>query len=180
MSIIRQVRLDDAQVIADIYAPYCATPISFELVAPSAGEMADRIERLSATYPWLVYEDERQLCGYAYASPHHERQAYRWSVNVSVYIRDSARRRGIGRSLYQQLFSDLREQRFINAYAGITLPNESSVGLHEALGFHLVGVYEQVGFKCGQWHDVAWYGLRLQAPQAIPQEPKTPGPVAGV
>src|SRR5262249_51171207 len=101
-----------------------------------------------------------------------EGAASQWSVDVAVYVREGRRRSGTGRALYTSLFQALVLQGFYNAYAGITLPNPASVGLHEALGFQPVGVYRQVGYKCGAWHDVGWWQLALQPPLGQPQPPK--------
>jgi phosphinothricin acetyltransferase len=103
-----------------------------------------------------------EVVGYAYASKHHERAAYQWSLDVSAYIDDRYRRQGIGRALYTSLFALLRLQGYYAAHAGITLPNAGSVGLHEALGFRPVGVYRSVGYKLGAWHDVGWWQLTLR------------------
>src|SRR5262249_55483808 len=113
----------------------------------------------------------------AYASPHRQRAAYDWSVDVSVYIRDNMRRMGVGRALYTSLFAILRLQGFYNAVAGTTLPNPGSIGLHQAMGFQPVGVYHNIGYKCGAWHDVAWWQLALRAPDAPPQPPIALGEV---
>jgi phosphinothricin acetyltransferase len=136
---IRLATEDDAVQIAEIYAPFCReTPISFETEPPAAGEMRERIARTVKSYPWLVCDDGGQILGYAYASRHRERAAYRWSVDVSVYVREGRRRTGLGRALYTSLFALLRLQGFQNALAGATLPNSGSVGLHEAMGFEPV------------------------------------------
>ncbi len=172
-ALLRLANLNDAEQIAGVYAPYCNTPISFELTPPGADEMRQRQSRVLRQYPWLVCEESGKLLGYAYASTHRERAAYRWSVDVSVYIHEDHHRRGIGRALYSSLFKLLRLQRYVNAYAGITLPNAASVGLHESMGFQLVGVYSQVGYKYGVWHDVGWYQLLLQPRPAAPAEPRT-------
>ena len=170
--IIRLATLDDAEAIRDIYAPICeATPISFETQAPSADEMRRRIAKTLESLPWLVREQEGEIVGYAYASSHRERAAYRWSVDVSAYVRDGHRRSGVGRALYTSLFELLRLQGFHNALAGITLPNPGSVGLHESLGFQTVGVYRHIGFKCGKWHDVVWYQLSLCTQIGEPADP---------
>ncbi len=138
----------DAAAIAAIYAPIVEdTIISFEEIAPSADEMRSRIEDISATFPWLVAERAGRLLGYAYASRHNERAGYRWSVNVSAYVDAAARRGGVASSLYRALFALLEAQGFHRAFAGITLPNDASVGLHRSLGFELVGIYPEVGFK---------------------------------
>ena len=170
--IIRLATLDDAEAIRDIYAPFCeATPISFETQAPSVDEMRRRIAKTLESLPWLVQEHQGEIVGYAYASPHRERAAYRWSVDVSAYVRDGHRRTGIGRALYTSLFELLRLQGFHNALAGITLPNPGSVGLHESMGFQSVGIYRRIGFKCGEWHDVVWYQLSLREQTDYPQDP---------
>jgi L-amino acid N-acyltransferase YncA len=171
---IRLATVDDAPSIQSIYAPYVEdTVISFELIPPSVNEMAGRIQKTICTYPWLVYvTDDQQIGGYVYASSHSERAAYQWSTNVSVYVGQHYHRRRIGRGLYTALFMLLREQGYFNAYAGITLPNEASVGIHTALGFELVGVYKQVGYKFGAWYDVGWWALPLNALASKPIPPR--------
>lgn len=157
---------DPAAVVA-IYAPACELPTSFELVAPTSGEMSARIEATARHYPWIVLDDGGVI-GYAYASRHMERAAYAWSVNVSVYVAATHHRRGVGRALYQTLFEILAAQGFYKAYAGITLPNPSSTGLHETMGFGHVGVYRGVGYKLGAWRDVAWFERPLRSETASP------------
>jgi phosphinothricin acetyltransferase len=164
----------DAEQIAAIYAPFVRdTGISFEVVPPSPEEMGRRIVGTVARYPWLVCERGETVAGYAYASRHRERAAYQWSVDVSVYVDPQHQRLGIGRALYTSLFELLRLQGFGNAYAGITLPNASSVGLHEAMGFLPVGVYHAVGYKLGAWYDVGWWALRLRPTHTLVPEPPT-------
>jgi phosphinothricin acetyltransferase len=166
---IRPARLDDAAAIAEIYAPYVAeSPISLEIAVPTAQQIAERMARLSPAYPWLVHEIGGVIVGYAYAGPHSERGGYRWSANATVYVARSYHRQGIGRALYARLLAILRMQGFHAAFGGITLPNASSVGLHEACGFSLVGVYRQVGFKLGKWWDVGWWGRLLEEAPAEP------------
>jgi L-amino acid N-acyltransferase YncA len=163
MKTIRIADPADAREVADIYAPIVATSaISFETEVPTEQEMAGRIAALLAFAPWLVCVDGERVAGYAYASRHRERAAYRWCVDVSIYVRDSSRRTGVARALYTSLFALLRLQGFYAAHAGITLPNEASVRLHESLGFRPVGVYPRVGFKRGRWHDVGWWQLPLR------------------
>jgi phosphinothricin acetyltransferase len=163
----------DAAAVADIYRPAVEASIaSFEETPPDAAQMAGRMRATLAATPWLVAVDEDDgVIGYAYAGRHRERPGYRWSVDVSVYVADALHGRGVGRRLYDALFDVLRRQRFVNAYAGIALPNAASVRLHEAIGMRLVGTYERVGFKFGAWHDVAWYGMRLTEPEGAPPEP---------
>jgi phosphinothricin acetyltransferase len=161
---------------AEIYAPYVADgATSFEERPPGPDEMAARIAERSAAYPWLVAEEGGEVLGYACACRHRERPAYRWAVDVSVYVAAVHHRRGIGRALYESLFDRLRNQGFRIACAGITLPNEASVALHEHLGFAPVGVYRRIGWKQGAWRDVGWWQLQLQPAAADPPpEPLPP------
>jgi L-amino acid N-acyltransferase YncA len=169
---IRFAEPTDAAGILAIYAPYCeSTCVSFEVIAPTVEQMQERISRITADYPWLVAEIDGQTAGYVYASRHHERAAYRWSVDVAVYIAARQQRRGVGRILYETLFSILREQGLFKVFAGVTLPNPASVGLHESLGFRSVAVYEGVGYKFGRWLDVGWWQRDLQPERDNPPEP---------
>ncbi len=170
----------DAQRVAEIYAPAVIdSTISFEEVPPHATEMERRMRAVLDWTPWLVAEDESGVViGYAYASRHRERAAYRWSVDISVYVDPAWQGRGIGRTLYDELLPMLHRQRFVNAYAGIGLPNPASVALHESIGMKLIGIYERVGFKNGRWVDVAWYGMRLADAEAGTSQPEEPIPLA--
>jgi L-amino acid N-acyltransferase YncA len=171
----------DAQACAAIYAPGVeGSVISFEERAPDAAEIAARIAAISTTHPWLVAEADGEVVGYAYACRHRERAAYRWAVDVSVYVGARQRGQGHGRSLYEALFERLRSQRFQVACAGITLPNEASLALHERLGFVAVGVMRRIGWKQGAWCDVGWWQLELvpsaadPPPEPLPPEPPPP------
>jgi len=170
---IRVARTDDAHHVAAIYRPYVTDAVtSFEMEAPTPADMAKRIEAVLAAAPWLVCtEGGGAPIGFVYASRHHERAAYQWSLDVAVYIHAAHHRRGVGRALYQALFSLLRLQGFYVAHAGITLPNAASVGLHESLGFRPVGVFPAVGWKFGAWRDVGWWRLPLQELVATPAPP---------
>ncbi len=176
---IRPAEETDAGQILAIYGPFCYTPVSFEAEPPSEDEMRRRIASLAERYPWLVCDDGGAVLGYAYASPHRARAAYRWSVEVSAYVADGRRRRGVGRALYTSLLRALTLQGYANAYAGIALPNPASVGLHEAVGFTPVGVYRGVGYKNGAWHDVGWWERPLAARRPEPAEPVGPRELAG-
>lgn len=161
---VRAASVGDAERVAAIYAPYVThTAISFEEQPPSAEEMARRIRVTRLTHPFLVYESEGLVIGYVYAGPHGARPAYRWSANVSVYVDQRAHRKGVGRGLYSELISILRRDGYHSLFAGITLPNDNSVGLHEAIGFEHLGTYREVGFKLGAWHDVGYWRLGLQS-----------------
>jgi L-amino acid N-acyltransferase YncA len=169
---IRLALEEDAESILAIYEPFCLnSAVSFETEAPSAEENRRRIRITLERFPWLVVERAGAILGYAYASPHRERAAYQWSVEATAYVGQSHRRMGIGRALYTSLFRILKLQGFYNAFAGITLPNPASVGLHEALGFSRVGIYRDVGYKLGAWHDVGWWQLAIQAPKPEPAAP---------
>jgi L-amino acid N-acyltransferase YncA len=165
----------DATAIAAIYAPNVTDGIaSFETEAPDAAEMRQRIETTTRGFPWLVTARDGELAGYAYASRHHARAAYRWAADVAVYVHPGHHRQGVGRELYGALLPLLVRQRLEIACAGVSLPNDASVGLHESFGFEPVGIYRAVGFKLGAWYDVGWWQLRLQGPTSAPQEPLGP------
>ena len=171
---VRDARSADAASIADIYRPYVEESVaSFEDLAPDAEVMAARM-LASPRLPWLVAEEPGgRVLGYAYASRHRERAAYRWAVDCSVYLSTEARGRGIGRQLYASLLPVLRDCGYWRAHAGIALPNPGSVRLHEAMGFVPVGIYRQVGHKLGSWHDVGWWQLSLAEPgNGSPDEPR--------
>jgi len=155
---VRNARPEDAVAIQAIYAPLVEhSAISFEEVAPSVSEMAARIEATLHDYPYLVAEQDGRVLGYAYGSQHRTRAAYRWSVDVTIYIAEGARRTGVGSVLYARLLADLAERGFHAAFAGIAQPNEGSVALHERMGFTPLGIYREVGRKFGKWHDVGWW-----------------------
>jgi phosphinothricin acetyltransferase len=169
---IRLAEPDDAAFIAAIYGPIVeSTPISFETDPPSAAEMARRIEQTLRFHPWLVGEYDGRVVGYAYAAGHRIRAAYRWSVDTSVYVDAAFRRRRIGLALYTSLLRILAAQGHFNAYAGIALPNPASVAVHESAGFRPVGIYRNVGYKLGEWHDVGWWQLELQPHRPSPLPP---------
>jgi len=170
---IRMAATRDARGVLAIYAPVVReTTISFEYEPPSVEEMSDRIASTLESHPWLVAESDGQVVGYAYASAHRQRAAYAWSVDTSVYIADTWRARGVGRALYDELLDRLTHQGYVNAYAGIALPNDASVALHEACGFTYVGVFPSVGFKFGAWHDVGWWHCRLADGPGAPEAPR--------
>lgn len=169
---IRSAVPGDAAAIAGIYAPYVTgTAISFEETPPTAEEIAHRMSGVPPL-PWLVATVSGGIVGYAYAGPHRTRTAYRWSVDVSVYLASTHHRCGLGTALYRRLLPELSALGYVNAYAGVTLPNAASVGLHESLGFTPVGLYRDVGYKFGRWHDAGWWHLRLADPPHQPDEPR--------
>lgn len=160
---IRNATPADAAVLREIYRPYVeTTAISFEVEVPTIEEFQRRISVAVEGWSWLVAEVDGKQVGYAYASAHHAREAYRTSVETTAYVRKAYQRKGIGRALYTQLLNELCERGFGSAFAGITLPNDASVGFHESLGYELVGVFPRVGRKFGTWHDVAWFYRSIQ------------------
>lgn len=167
-------KAEDAPAIAKLYAPFVEnTAVSFETTPPSADEMAKRIEGLaSAQLPWLVMKNDHRLLGYAYAAKHRDREAYQWSVESSAYVDESVRRSSVGRNLYNALFDTLKRQGYQNVYAGTTLPNDASIAFHKSFGFREIGVYREVGYKLGKWHDVAWWYLRIGSHDANPKWPQ--------
>ncbi len=135
---IRSAVEADAAALLAIYRPFVeSTAVSFETVVPTVEEFADRIAKALTGWQWLVAERDGQCIGYAYGSSHRQRQAYRWSVEVSAYVHPNHHRRGVGRALYLRLLEELAQKGFCNAYAGTTLPNEGSVALHRGVGFEL-------------------------------------------
>jgi phosphinothricin acetyltransferase len=168
---VRTATEDDAAACAAIYAPYVTeTAITFEYEPPSAVEMAARIATAQHSHAWLVLEDHARVIGYAYGGPYKERAAYRWSCEVSVYLELGRRRGGGGRALYEALLSRLTERGFRTAVAGMTLPNDASVGLHAALGFEPIGTSRRIGWKHGAWRDVAWAQRALGADDGPPSD----------
>lgn len=168
---IRLARAEDAPAVRAIYAPHVeASHTSFEEEVPSEEAFKERIVSGEGAHPWVVAVVDSIIAGYAYASPQRTRAAYRWNVEVSVYVGEAWRRRGLGAALYGWLFDLLRRQGYCNAYAGIALPNDASVKLHESLGFKRIGIYERVGFKSGSWWDVGWFCLVLRVPDQDPGE----------
>jgi L-amino acid N-acyltransferase YncA len=172
-NLIRLAAPSDGPALADIYSPAVTeSATSFELVPPDGATMAQRVAHILERTPWLVFERDGIVLGYAYAGTHRERAAYQWSVEVSAYVHRDAQRIGVARSLYTSLFAALGIQGFRNAYAGVTLPNDASVGFHTAMGFTPVGIYRGIGYKHGNWHDVAWFERALAPRDASPPVPR--------
>jgi L-amino acid N-acyltransferase YncA len=175
---IRQAAEHDASSVLAIYEPIVRyTPVSFETEPPTVQEMAARIAR---SHEWLVIERNRHVIGYAYAAPFHPRAAYRWSVEISIYLAQGARGSGLGSKLLLELIDNLSRRGFVNAFAGIALPNPVSLRLFESFGFEKVAHQRNVGFKLGAWHDVGWWQRQLRAPanpppDVSPRAPAVPG-----
>lgn len=170
---VRPATTANAAAMLAIYAPIVeATAISFELTPPTIAQFAERIRTTIRDLPWLVADDQGSVLGYAYANHHRVRGAYRWSVDTSVYVDPRSWRRGVATELYRVLLDELTVLGYVSAYAGIALPNDASVALHEKLGFMPIGRFPNVGFKNGAWHDVGWWHRPLRPSPASPPEPR--------
>jgi phosphinothricin acetyltransferase len=170
---IRAAVTADAGVIAAIYAPHAlAGTATFEDDAPAPATMAERMAAGDGLHPWLVATIAGEVVGYAYAAPFHTRRGYRWTVETTVYVADTAQRRGVGRRLYTALIETLTAQGFRQAVARVALPNPGSVALHEAAGFTSIGVQPAIGYKHGQWIAVGLWQRPLADLGDPPVEPR--------
>lgn len=171
MGIRMATTADTAELLA-IYSQYIDTSITFEYTLPSRAEFSDRIAGILAEYPYLVWQEDGRILGYAYAHRHMERAAYQWNAELSVYLDRTACRRGLGRRLYGALMELLKMQGVLTAHALVTSPNPASQALHQSMGFGLTAVQRLAGYKNGAWHDVLWYEKELA--------PRGPDPTAPV
>ncbi len=161
---IRMANPADAQALLNIYAPYVInTAITFEYDVPSVEEFASRIAHTLEKYPYLIAEEGGNILGYAYASPFHDRPAYDWAVETSIYVDQNIKHRGIGRKLHDALESTLREQGILNMNACIAYPPEedehldkNSVEFHAHMGYRLVGEFYKCGYKFNRWYNMVW------------------------
>ena len=159
---IRFVKEADASIICDIYNHYVTnSSVTFEVDTVSITEMQMRIGAASDQHPWFVYEDDGEIMGYAYASTWKSRCAYRFSVETTVYVPLEQQGKGIGSSLYKQLIDALSNTNCHSLIAGVALPNEASIALHEKLGFEKIGHFKEVGWKFDHWIDVGYWELLL-------------------
>ncbi len=169
--IIRQATERDSERILEIYSPYIEnTTITFEIDVPTIAEFTQRVKNISSYYPYLVYVTDEKIVGYAYASLYRDRPAFRFDVEVSIYLDTSCTGNGVGSKLYDKLFELLKMQGFYNAYSGITMPNNGSEALHKKFGFSEIGIYTCAGFKHGGWHDVKWLQKQIRPYDTNPKE----------
>lgn len=159
---IRQAIESDASQILEIYGPIVEhTAISFEIDTPSARDISGRIKAVLETHDWLVAVDTNEVVGYAYGSQYRPRKAYRFAAETTVYVKESRRGSGLGKTLYDALLLSLKSRGFRRAYAGIALPNDASKAIHRACGFTEIGVFPEAGFKFDRWHDVSWWQRKI-------------------
>jgi len=159
---VRPIEERDIKPCLDIYSHWVTNSVAtFEIKPPTMGQFSQRIQSLWPRYPFLVYETKGNILGFCYAQPFNLREAYRWTAESSVYVHSEHQGNGIGRELSLALLDTLKVQNIYSVLAGIALPNESSVGLHESLGYIQAANYRKVGFKFDEWHDVNWYQISL-------------------
>ena len=161
--VIRPATIADAAPVAGVYNHYVReTSVTFEEEEVSPSEIARRIQEVgSASLPWLIAERDAKTVGYAYATRWHARTAYRFSAEITVYLDASHKGLGVGSRLYDQLFPILRARGIHVVMAGIALPNEPSVALHEKFGLSKVAHFREVGFKFNRWIDVGYWQRNL-------------------
>lgn len=169
---IRMATLQDAEAILAIYAPYVEnTVVSFEYDVPSLPDFEARMQGIMAFYPYLVWEEEGKILGYAYAHRHQERKAYQWNAELSIYLHADATGRGIGTALCTALLELLRLQGVKTAYSCVTVPNAASEALHAKMGFSPAGIWHNSGYKHGAWRDVGWFEKELSPYEENPKDP---------
>ena len=160
ISLVEQLHIPQ---ILDIYAPFVLqTTTSFETDVPDLKAFEKRVLDYARSAPWLVALEGDTVLGYAYATAHRSRGAYRWNQEVTVYVHPDHRKKGIARALYKKLLTLLTTMGYTKALAIITLPNEASLGFHQALGFKHIGDMPDIGFKFGKWHTTSWWHKPLQ------------------
>ena len=154
---IRLAKKSDAAALLAIYAPYVEnTAITFEYEVPTIEDFATRIEKTLEKYPYLVAEEDGAILGYAYASTYYARAAYDWAVELSVYVSQDARGKGVGSKLYDELEDLLDQMGYIHFLACISLPNEDSIIFHTKRGYQQVAHFLKIGYKFERWHDIVW------------------------
>lgn len=169
---IRMATVNDVPRILEIYGPYIEnTAISFEYEIPSLEVFTQRFLGITAQFPWLVWEENGVILGYAYGSRPFERAAYQWCASASIYLCPEACGKGIGRKLYTALEQYLQQQGYRKVYAVITTANEDSVAFHRAVGFQYTATMPNCGYKFGKWYGTVWMEKDLNTWDTPPQEP---------
>lgn len=169
---VRQATVQDVSRILEIYAPYVKnTAISFEYTVPTPEEFTRRFLGITAQFPWLVWEENGTVLGYAYGSAPFERAAYQWSAEASIYLCPEACGKGIGKKLYTALEKLLQNQGYRKIYAIITTANEPSIAFHEAVGYRHTATMPDCGYKLGSWYGTVWMEKDLNTWDTPPHEP---------
>ena len=169
---IRRATVQDVPQILEIYGPYVKnTAISFEYTVPTLAEFTQRFLGITAQFPWLVWEENGKVLGYAYGSKPFERAAYQWCAEASIYLRPEARGKGIGKKLYAALEQLLQTQGYRKVYAIITTANEASVAFHRAAGYRHTATMPNCGYKFGTWYGTVWMEKDLNTWDTPPREP---------
>ena len=165
---VRAAAPEDAEQLLEIYTPFVISEdsslsnVSFELAAPDVEEFRQRSQDISKQFPYLVGEVNGQILGYVYCHPYRERLAYQWAVEVTIYLAPAGQGKGLGRLLYETMEKLLCLQGVTMAYSCITVGNDHSIKMHEALGYRLIGTFTNSGYKNGQWLDTVWLEKQLQ------------------
>ena len=169
---LRIAKEADVPAILAIYAPYIlTTTYSFEYDVPTEADFLARFRRITAQYPWLVWEENGEILGYAYAGPPYERAAYAWCAEPSVYLKPEARGRGIGAKLYRALEEILKLQGYQVLYALITEENTGSLRFHEKAGYRFSVLFPRCGYKFGRWLGLIWMEKRLNSVETPSNKP---------
>ena len=165
---VRAAAPEDAEQLLEIYTPFVISEdsslsnVSFELAVPDVEEFRQRIQDISKQFPYLVGEVNGQILGYVYCHPYRERLAYQWAVEVTIYLAPAGQGKGLGRLLYETMEKLICLQGVTMAYSCITVGNDHSIKMHEALGYRLIGTFTNSGYKNGQWLDTVWLEKQLQ------------------
>ena len=165
---VRAAAPEDAEQLLEIYTPFVISEdsslsnVSFELAVPDVEEFRQRIQDISKQFPYLVGEVNGQILGYVYCHPYRERLAYQWAVEVTIYLAPAGQGKGLGRLLYETMEKLLCLQGVTMTYSCITVGNDHSIKMHEALGYRLIGTFTNSGYKNGQWLDTVWLEKQLQ------------------
>lgn len=169
---VRPAELQDLPRILEIYGPYVEnTAISFEYTVPTLEEFTQRFLQITDWFPWLVWEENGIVLGYAYGSLPFERAAYQWSAEVSIYLCPEAWGKGVGKKLYAALEELLQKQGYRKVYAIITTANAPSVAFHQAVGYHHTATMPDCGYKFGAWHGTIWMEKELNTWDTPPRQP---------
>ena len=161
---VREAKVNDAGELSEIYKYYVDNfSYSFEYIAPSAGELAERISDISGKFPFFVCENTSEIIGFAYAHQFKERKAYQWVCETSIYTKNGCTQKGVGSMLYEKLLPAITRQGFVKAYAVLGCPNIGSEIFHKKMGFSLEATLPNIGYKLGSWHDIKYYSLELNA-----------------